>query len=521
LPKWAIENEEGEKRLSQRLGMMGQQQTQKDLFSYQVNLDRRIREDHPLRKLNSVLDWSFVRPAVSGCYGAKGNVSVDPVVIMKMMFLLFYENIVSERELMRIIPERLDYLWFLGYGIDEEIPNHSVLSKARARWGESIFEELFITTVQQAYRAGLVDGKKIHLDSSLIEADADPQKTVSGPPELIAALKTAYHVEEKKLEEKPRRAHYEQKNKSLMNTTDADAPMMARGKGSKHGQARARYKEQRVVDNSCGIITAVQTTGAQVEDGDLLEEMIDEHEQNTGTATQVVVTDSHYGTIQNYRRLQERGLRTHMAPRRPPGPARATDHFAAKEFKYQKQADTYLCPAGKYLHRRNYDRFRNAWIYKAQAGVCRTCPLRQQCTPSKTRRILMRYEGQEQIDRGLAQAQSGAGRRDRRRRQHLSEGSFAEAGRHHFRRARWRRLWRMRIQGYLIAAVQNLKKLCVYSMKSPTALVLRKNRPISLHYGHTLRPHVHKTPLSLTPHPVSPRTIITSRFFFSLTPSFN
>jgi len=45
-----------------------------------------------------------------------------------MMFLLFFDNVSSERELMNIIPERLDYLWFLGYGLDDEIPNHSVLS---------------------------------------------------------------------------------------------------------------------------------------------------------------------------------------------------------------------------------------------------------------------------------------------------------------------------------------------------------------------------------------------------------
>jgi hypothetical protein len=53
-----------------------------------------------------------------------------------MMLLLFLDDIKSERELMRIIPERLDYLWFLGYGLDDQIPNHSVLSKARRRWGK-------------------------------------------------------------------------------------------------------------------------------------------------------------------------------------------------------------------------------------------------------------------------------------------------------------------------------------------------------------------------------------------------
>jgi transposase len=113
--------------------MMGIHQPQAELFSYRVNLDKRIRPDHPLRRVAQAVDFSFVRAEVAACYGDNGNESVDPAILMKMMFLLFYDNIASERELMGIIAERLDYLWFLGYGLDEDIPNHSVLSKARKR----------------------------------------------------------------------------------------------------------------------------------------------------------------------------------------------------------------------------------------------------------------------------------------------------------------------------------------------------------------------------------------------------
>lgn len=450
--------------------MMGRLEPQKDLFTYHINLDKRVRADHPLRQINAVVDWSFIRPLVAPTYGHNGNESVEPVVLVKMMFLLFYDDVKSERELMRIIPERLDYLWFLGYGLDQDIPDHSVLSKARARWGEKVFAELFLRTVAQACAAGLVDGKKLHLDSSLIDAQADPQKTVHGPPELMAALKAAYQVEEKKLEEHPRRAQYEKKNKSLLNTTDPDAPMMSRGPGNKFAQARPRYKAHRVIDDQCGIITAVEATGADVEDGDVMEELIDAHEENTQEPAQTIVTDSHYGTIENFRRLQERGLLTHMAPRRPPGPAVQKDKFPATDFRYDRATDSYACPAGATLARRQYDRFRQAWLYRAQAGVCARCPLREHCTPSSRGRILMRYDGQEQIDRGLTQARSAAAQRDRRRRQYLVEGSFAEAvNAHHFRRARWRRLWRQRIQSWLIAAVQNIKKLMRAPSRSPWA----------------------------------------------------
>jgi transposase len=88
--------------------MMGTQDPQKQLWSYHINLDKRVRNDHPLRKLNQALKLDFVREEVAKFYGIKGNVSEDPVVIMKMMLLLFLDNVRGERELMRIIPERLD-----------------------------------------------------------------------------------------------------------------------------------------------------------------------------------------------------------------------------------------------------------------------------------------------------------------------------------------------------------------------------------------------------------------------------
>jgi transposase len=140
--------------------MMGEQKSEAELFNYAVNLEKRVRVNHPLRQVKAAIDFSFVREEVAHCYGKKGNESVPPEVILKMMFLLFFDDIKSERELMEVIGERLDYLWFLDYGLDEKVPDHSVLSKARARWGKDVFESLFVRTVAQCVEAGLVDGSK-------------------------------------------------------------------------------------------------------------------------------------------------------------------------------------------------------------------------------------------------------------------------------------------------------------------------------------------------------------------------
>ena len=92
-----------------------------------------------------------------------------PPVILKLMILLTFYNVRSERELMDTLPERLDWLWFLGYDLDSEVPHHSVLSKARRRWGAGLFQTFFERIVLQCVEAGLVEGKKLFVDASLVD----------------------------------------------------------------------------------------------------------------------------------------------------------------------------------------------------------------------------------------------------------------------------------------------------------------------------------------------------------------
>jgi len=240
--------------------MMGQPPPQKELFSYRIDLDQRVRPDHPLRQIKAVVDFAFVRTEVAHCYGFNGNESVPPEVILKLMFLLFYDNIASERELMRMLPERLDYLWFLDYGLDDPIPDHSVLSKARQRWGPAVFEQFFVRTVGQCVAAGLVDGRKIHVDASLNDAHASCDSVQRAAPALIAALKAAYAATATKLSDTAPPRYYETVNDQLLSTTDPDAAVMRKG----HQPARPRYHHHRAVDDAHGVITAVETTPGHV-----------------------------------------------------------------------------------------------------------------------------------------------------------------------------------------------------------------------------------------------------------------
>lgn len=432
--------------------MMGTHQPQKELFNYQVNLDKRVRADHPLRRINSILDLSFVYPAVELFYGKNGHVGTDPVILVKMMLLLFLDDVPSERELMAVIRERLDYLWFLGYGLDDEVPNHSVLSKARARWGEEVFRDLFVRTVEQCVAAGLVEGKRLHIDSSLVRADASRDSIQQAPPELVAALRQAYDAEEQKLEERPHKGV----NATHVSSTDPDATL-ARGGGAPVSQLS--YKHHRVVDDAQGVITAVQTTTGQAGDAAQLPRLLQCHEQNTGLPSQLVVGDKHYGTAANFRHCYGHNIVAHL------GIAEAYVEykglFAVGEFKYEPEQDRYRCPAGHYLYYHQLCSDKQTVRYRIEkAEYCRKCPLRTRCTKGRHGRMIRVPIFAEVVAACKEQAQSPQARYSRRRRKHVMEGSFADASNNHgLKRARWRRLWRQQIQDWLIAAVQNLRIL--------------------------------------------------------------
>ena len=439
--------------------MMGHHEPQKDLFSYHINLEKRVPDDHALRRIAAKIDFEFVRAEVEKFYGTKGNVSVDPVVILKMMFLLFYDDVPSERELMKVLGFRLDYLWFLGYGLDDPIPNHSVLSKARKRWGPEVFGSFFIRVVTQCVEAGLVDGQKIHVDSSLIDANASKDSVLKGSPELIAALKQAYQAQEMKLEDSSTSPYYEAVNDTLMSKTDPDAAMVRRSGDA----SRPRYHHHRVVDDAQGVITSVETTPGSIAENKKLLDVVQQHERNTQKAVQTVVADHKYGTAENYVAGQQAGWTTHMGDvlGKQNHADKQTGIFPESAFTYRPEDNTYLCPAGQVMKPRRLHWFKRTWEYQLPKQVCAACALRSQCTRAKVNgRTIQRHEHQHLLDRAREQAHSPEARKDRQRRQAVIEQSFADAANNHgFKRSRWRRLWRQQIQDYLIAAIQNIRIL--------------------------------------------------------------
>ncbi len=109
-----------------------------------VTLEELVPADHFYQHLDRTLNLSFVRELVQDYYVAgMGRPSVDPVVFFRLHLVLFFEGLRSERQLLRLAADRLSVRWYLGYNLDDPLPDHSSLTRIRARYGVEIFRRFF------------------------------------------------------------------------------------------------------------------------------------------------------------------------------------------------------------------------------------------------------------------------------------------------------------------------------------------------------------------------------------------
>ena len=131
-----------------------------------VSLEDLVPADHFYRHLERTLDLAFVRDLVRDAYAGIGRPSVDPVVFFKLQLVLFFEGLRSERQLMRVVADRLSLRWYLGYDLTEPLPDHSSLTRIRERYGLDVFRRFFEAIVEQCVAAGLVWGQELYIDAT-------------------------------------------------------------------------------------------------------------------------------------------------------------------------------------------------------------------------------------------------------------------------------------------------------------------------------------------------------------------
>ncbi len=137
-----------------------------------VSLEELVPATHFYRPVERTLDLSFVRDLVAPLYAAGGRPSIDPIVFFKLQLVLFFEGLRSERHLMRLVADHLGARWYVGYDLDEALPDHSSLTKIRERYGLDPFRRFFDAIVEQCRTAGLVWGQEVYVDATQVDANA-------------------------------------------------------------------------------------------------------------------------------------------------------------------------------------------------------------------------------------------------------------------------------------------------------------------------------------------------------------
>jgi transposase len=436
-----------------------------------VTLDALVPKDHLLRKIDAVIDFSFIHQLVVPLYCLdNGRPPLDPTLMFKALFLGYLFGVRSERQLVREIEVNVAYRWFLRLKLTDPVFDASTISaNRRRRYGSTtIAQEIFDQIVEQAIGHGLVDGRVLYTDSTHLKADANKNKfdkavITKSRADYWDALDRDVEAErqERGIKPLPAKAREPDTTQTRVSRTDPDSGYMMR-EGKPEGFF---YLDHRTVDSAHNIITDTFTTPGNINDSRVYMERLDRQLDRFGFAVSAVGLDAGYATAPIAKGLEDRQIMGVTGYRRPNPPSPGM--MDKKHFVYQADLDGYRCPNGQLLPYATTDRegYRH---YRSDPRQCAGCPLLASCTKAKNhQRLITRHIWQDARDRTNQNRLTPWGKKVYKRRQETVERSFADAKQlHGHRYARFRSLARVASQCLLAAAAQNIKKI---------ALVLTRN----------------------------------------------
>jgi transposase len=414
-----------------------------------------IPKDHLLRQIDAKIDFEFVREMTSSLYCQdNGRPSIDPVLFVRICLLTYLYNIPSDRQVCEEIQYNLAYRWFCRLAIEDSAPDHSSLTRIRDRLGEKIFKNIFDHVVRLCIEKGFVSGEKVMMDGSFIKADAAlnslvPKKT-DEPENNVANIKDnkpSKYIKGKKFS-----------NETHVSKTDPDCALAGKVGEPKH----LRYKVHETIDRDSRIILDAHITDGSEVDGKQMFSRIDHIEETFGATIEEFTGDRGYGYGENLTSLNQRKIRSFVPRFRPDGGDRVERD--SQGFTFDKEKDCYQCPKGHLMfpiQGQNPDYKK----YRMKGGHCGKCDLRESCLnlpAMKTRRakhieVSVHHPALEET---AMREKTRTFHITRGERQWKMEGIFAEAKDNHgLDRARYRGRAKVQIQAYMIAVVQNIKRM--------------------------------------------------------------
>jgi transposase len=232
--------------------MRGSDKRSRTLFSY-VDLEQRVRQDHPLRAIRSLTDAALAALSAdfAALYSGMGRPSIAPEMLLRAMLLQAFYSVRSERQLMERLEFDLLFRWFVGIEVDDPVWDHSTFSKNRDRLLDGEIAAKFLTAVLAQPRVKrLLSSEHFSVDGTLIEAWASmksfkPEKASEGDSEG-GGRNAEVDFKGKK-----------RSNETHRSTTDPDARLYRKGPGM---EARLCFIGHALMENRSGLIVDTRLT---------------------------------------------------------------------------------------------------------------------------------------------------------------------------------------------------------------------------------------------------------------------
>ena len=227
--------------------MRGGDERSGELFSY-VDLEARVRRDHPLRAIRAMVNeaLSALELEFSALYSRLGRPSIPPEKLLRAMLLQAFYSIRSERLLMERLEYDLLFRWFVGIGVEDAAWDHSVFSKNRDRLLEGDIAAKFLSAVLAQPRVKrLLSTDHFSVDGTLIEAWASMKsfkpKDGSGEPPAEGGgrnWEADFHG-------------HKRSNETHASSTDPEARLYRKGQGK---EAKLCFMGHGLMENRHGLL---------------------------------------------------------------------------------------------------------------------------------------------------------------------------------------------------------------------------------------------------------------------------
>ncbi|MCH7776476.1 MAG: transposase [Gemmatimonadetes bacterium] len=445
--------------------MMGEPVGRQDRLFYEFDLEEMVPADH-LRRIDAVLDLSWLRGELKPYYSYTGCPSVCPELLVRMLLVGYCYSIRSERRLCQDVKLNMAYRWFCRLGLEDAVPDHSTFSVNRhGRFRESdILRQVFEEVVCGCMTAGLVGGEGFAVDASVIEADASRFQRVEGSEvDWSDAQRASRPVSEYlvALESENPPINPKQEPKAL-SPTDPAAAWTTRGRH----KVMFGYSLNYLIDMENAVILDVEATPTRIsKEVDATETMMERVEERFALKPEHLAGDVAYGTGEMLGWLVGRDIDPHI----PVWDKSERDDgtFSRADFSYDKERDLYICPGGKTLKTTGRVHDGKTLYYRASKLDCERCPLKARCCPTSPARRVQRDVNQEARDYTQSLMQTEAYELASTQRKKI-ERLFGEAKQIlSMVRLRLRGLTGARDEFLLTATVQNLKRLANHTIRPP------------------------------------------------------